>query len=381
MKITIAIDSLKGSLTSLEAGRGVEDGIKRVYPEAEIKVLPIADGGEGTAEALVYSMNGRWETVSVKDPLGREISARYGKIEKKKLAVMEMASAAGLTFLKPNERNPLKATTFGVGQMIRDAIQKGCRNFLFGIGGSATNDGGAGMLAALGYELLDKEGKQIRQGVEGLAQLYRIETKHVIPELSECTFRIACDVTNPLCGENGCSAVFGPQKGADPEMVRQMDGWLEHFAKLTEEIRPAITREHPGAGAAGGLGFAFLAYTNAKLESGIDMVLQESGVEAHIRESDFVITGEGKLDEQTAMGKAPIGVAGLAKLYNKPVIAFSGAAGENAKICNEKGIDAFFPIVRKPVSAEEAMDTENAKKNMADTAEQVFRLIRAVRKQ
>ena len=176
MKITIAIDSLKGSLTSLEAGRGAEEGIKRVFPDAEIKVLPIADGGEGTAEALVYSMNGGWEMVTVQDPLGRKITARYGRIEKKKMAVMEMASAAGLTLLKPEERNPLKATTFGVGQMIRDAIQKGCRNFLLGIGGSATNDGGTGMLAALGYELLDQEGKQIRPGAEGLAKLHRIET-------------------------------------------------------------------------------------------------------------------------------------------------------------------------------------------------------------
>lgn len=376
MKIVIAIDSLKGSLTSMEAGRAAEEGIKRVFPEAEVSVFPMADGGEGTAEALVCGMGGRWESVLVQDPLGREITGRYGILEKRKTAVIEMAAAAGLTLLRPEERDPLKASTFGVGQMICDGIKKGCRTFLLGIGGSATNDGGAGMLKALGYELLDEEGKPIPPGAEGLSHLKQIRTDKVRPELYECTFYIACDVTNPLCGENGCSAVFGPQKGADPDMIEKMDGWLLHFAGLTEKLRPGISRNHPGAGAAGGLGFAFLAYTNAKLESGVQMVLRESGMEEHIRDADLVITGEGKLDGQTAMGKAPIGVAKLAKRHNKPVIAFSGAAGEDAGICNQEGIDAFFPIVRKPVSIEEAMETSAAKKNMSDTAEQVFRLIR-----
>lgn len=376
MKVVIAIDSLKGSLTSMEAGTAIREGIWRVYPDARVGVFPIADGGEGTTEALICGMNGKKQMIEVQDPLGRPVMAMYGIIEQKKMAVIEMASAAGITLLKEEERNPLKTTTYGVGQMILDAVRQGCRSFLMGIGGSATNDGGAGMLQALGFEFLDQNGEAIGPGAEGLSHLHHISREHVIPELAECTFRIACDVANPLCGEQGCSEIFGRQKGADDEMIRNMDQWLADYAGLTAQVCPASDRNYPGAGAAGGLGFAFLSYTKAKLESGISIVLEEIQLEEQIKTSDLVVTGEGKLDSQTVMGKAPIGVAKLAKKYRKPVIAFAGAATREASVCNEAGIDAFFPIVRSAVSLESAMDTENAKRNMADTVEQAFRLIR-----
>lgn len=283
---------------------------------------------------------------------------------------------AGITLVEEADRNPLKTTTYGVGEMIRDAIQKGCRHFIVGIGGSATNDGGIGMLQALGYGILNAEGKQVSYGAEGLSEIDRITDEYVIPELKECTFRVACDVTNTLCGEQGCSAIFGPQKGATPTMIMQMDKWLAYYAALSREKYPHANMNQAGTGAAGGLGFAFLTFTNAVLESGIKIVLEETRLEDYIKEADIVITGEGRLDGQTAMGKAPIGVADIGKQYGKKVFAFSGCVTEDAVICNEHGIDAFFPILRGVVSLAEAMDTENARKNMIAAVEQVFRLIK-----
>lgn len=374
MKAVIAIDSLKGSLISVEAGNSIAEGIKRVYSDAEILVKPLADGGEGTVEALTAGMGGKRQTVCVTGPLGTPVQCEYGIIENTGTAVIEMAGAAGLPLVPKEKRNPMNTTTYGVGEVILDAIKKGCRRFIIGIGGSATNDGGTGMLQALGYEFLDKEGKPIPQGGKGLEVLADIECDDVIPELKECKFYIACDVTNPLCGPDGCSAVYGPQKGADPEMVSLMDQWMENYARVAKEKFDRADPEYPGAGAAGGMGFAFMAFTDAVLESGIKIVLEEIGLDKDIRNADVVITGEGRLDGQTAMGKAPVGVAELAKQYDIPVIAFSGCVTEEAVKCNEKGIDAFFPILRSVVSLDEAMDPVNAKNNLADTAEQVFRL-------
>lgn len=379
MKVTIAIDSLKGSLSSLEAGHAIETGIKNVYPDADVCVRPLADGGEGTVEALTYGMGGTLQTITVTGPLGAPVSCQYGIIRESKTAIMEMSAAAGITLITKEERNPLKTTTYGVGEMIRDAIQNGCRRFIVGIGGSATNDGGIGMLQALGYGILDKDGNQVPFGAQGLASISSITTEHVIPELSECTFKIACDVNNPLCGPLGASAIYGPQKGADPEMIRNMDEWLGQYADIAKNVKPNADAEKPGTGAAGGLGFAFSVFTNAVLESGISIVLDETRLEDYVKDADFVITGEGRLDGQTVMGKAPIGVAKTAKKFGKPVLAFSGCVTEDAIACNEHGIDAFFPILRGVVSLEEAMDTENARKNMSATAEQVFRLIKAVK--
>ena len=380
MKIVTAIDSLKGSLTSLEAGMAIKQGILRAIPDAEVTVRPLADGGEGTVEALVMGMNGRTETVTVSDPLGRPVSCIYGILEDTRTAIIEMSGAAGITLVSGEERNPLNTTTYGVGEVIKDAIRKGCRHFIVGIGGSATNDGGIGMLQALGYDFLDKNGDPVAPGAKGLKDLTQITDIHVIPELKECNFRIACDVTNPLCGPRGCSAVYGPQKGATPAMIEQMDQWLKAYALLAAKAFPKANAEYPGTGAAGGMGFAFLTFTNAVLESGIQIILDETRLEEYVKDADIVVTGEGRLDGQTVMGKAPIGVAEIAKKHGKLVLAFSGCVTEDAAACNTAGIDAFFPILRGVVTLEEAMSRDVAEKNMIATVEQAFRLIRACRR-
>ena len=375
MKVVVAIDSLKGSLSSIEAGEAIKSGVLKVMPEAEVCVRPLADGGEGTVEALALGMGGKLETVEVTGPLGKKVNCVYGILEESKTAIMEMSGAAGITLVPDAERNPLHTTTYGVGEVIKDAISKGCRHFIVGIGGSATNDGGIGMLQALGYGMLDKDGKQVPFGAKGLKEIETITDDFVIPELKECTFRVACDVTNTLCGELGCSAVFGPQKGADPTMIIQMDKWLAYYAKLTSEKYEKANAKQAGTGAAGGLGFAFLAYTNAVLESGIKIILEETKLEEYVKDADIVVTGEGRLDGQTVFGKAPIGVAKIAKKFDKPVIAFSGAVTEDAVACNEHGIDAFFPILRRIQTLQEAMEPSNARDNIEATVEQVFRLM------
>ena len=375
MRVVTAIDSFKGSMTSIEAGLSVAEGFRRANPNTMVEVRPLADGGEGTVEALTAGMNGERVEALVTGPLGSPVKCAYGIIRESMTAVIEMSGAAGITLVNRNELNPLDATTYGVGEVIRDAISKGCRRFIVGIGGSATNDGGVGMLQALGYGFLDKSGKQIPFGAKGLKDLECINDEHVIPELKECVFMIACDVTNPLCGSDGCSAVYGPQKGATPSMIMDMDKWLSYYAAASREKYPKADPKYPGTGAAGGMGFAFLTYTNATLQSGIKIVLEETGLENYIKNADLVVTGEGRLDFQTAMGKAPIGVAKLAKKYGKTVIAFAGGVTEDATECNKNGIDAFFPIVRGITTLEEAMDKLNAQNNLAATAEQVMRLM------
>lgn len=378
MKVVVAVDSFKGNLSSLEAGSAISEGIHRVMDDVEVVVRPLADGGEGTVEALALGMNGRIENIKVTGPLGDMVEASYGIIDETKTAIIEMSAAAGITLVAEPDRNPLNTTTYGVGEMISDAINKGCRNFIVGIGGSATNDGGVGMLQALGYSFLDAAGNQIPFGAKGLSALETISDEHVNPQLKDCNFKIACDVTNPLCGENGCSAIYGPQKGATPSMITQMDEWLSDYAHLTQEKYPKASMTQPGTGAAGGLGFAFLSYTNAVLESGIKIVLDETRLESYIADADIVITGEGRLDGQTVMGKAPIGVADIAKKYQKPVIAFSGCVAEDATTCNQHGIDAFFPILRTVTTLDDAMYPETARKNMVAAVEQVFRLIKTL---
>ncbi len=376
MKVVIAIDSLKGSLTSIEAGNAIRCGIYRAFPEAEVLVRPLADGGEGTVEALAEGLGGSLKTVEVTGPAAKKVQAVYGMVQEQKLAIMEMSQAAGITQISGDERNPMHTTTYGVGEMIVDAIKNGCRNFIIGIGGSATNDGGIGMLQALGFGMLDENGKDVPFGAKGAESLAKITAENVIKELPECTFNIACDVTNPLCGALGCSAVYGPQKGATPEMVEDMDKWLASYAEITKEKFSQADPDTAGAGAAGGLGFAFLAYLNGKLQPGIELILDKTGLEEYIRDADVVVTGEGRLDFQTAMGKAPIGVAKLAKKYQKPVLAFAGSVTKDADECNRQGIDAFFPILRRICTIDEAMEKENAKQNLADTAEQAFRMLK-----
>ncbi len=374
MKAVIAIDSFKGSLSSLMAGAAVSEGIKRVYFDADTRIFPVADGGEGTVDALVGGLGGEKRSVTVCGPLGKKVNAEYGTVGD--TAIMEMAAAAGITLLCKNELNPMKTTTFGVGEMIKDAVKNGCRKFIIGIGGSATNDGGMGMLQALGFDFLDKNGNHVAFGAEGLCAVQSVSDKNALKELGECKFYIACDVENPLCGELGCSRIFAPQKGADEKMTNVLDEAMLNYAKVVKEYNPKSDMDHPGAGAAGGLGFAFLSFLDAKLEKGTELIFRETGVEKAIETADIVVTGEGRLDLQTVMGKAPVGVAKIAKKYNKPVLAFAGGVTKDAKVCNEHGIDALFPIVRGVTSLDEAMDEKNAYQNLADTAEQVFRVIR-----
>lgn len=378
MKVVTAIDSFKGSLSSIEAGNAVKEGFQRVNKNIETIVRPLADGGEGTVYALVVGTGGHFEEVSVTGPLSEKVLCRYGIIPGD-VAVIEMSGAAGITLVTNEQRNPLNTTTYGVGEVILDAIKKGCRKFIIGIGGSATNDGGAGMLMALGFDLLDKDGRRIELGAKGLENLTRISCENVCRELTECSFHVACDVTNPLCGPLGCSNVFGPQKGADSEMITLMDKWLENYAELAKTVKPDADPDIPGSGAAGGMGFALRTFLNASLESGIDIILRETALADYIKDADLVVTGEGMLDAQTSMGKAPIGVARLAKSFGKPVIAFSGAVSKDAAACNDSGIDAFFPILRRVCTLDEAMDAENAKRNLADAAEQAMRLIYAAK--
>ena len=375
MKIVVAIDSFKGSLTSLQAGSAVKDAINRLDDKHQVLVKPLADGGEGTVEALAESTNAQMIELSVKGPLLNPVNAKYCILKDTNTAIIEMAAASGITLISDGERNPLETTTYGVGELIKDAISRGCRRFIVGIGGSATNDGGTGMLTALGYEFLNENKEPIALGAKGLKDLCEIKTDNVIPELKECNFNIACDVTNPLCGEKGCSAVFGPQKGATPEMIKDMDNWLENYAEISKTVSKKADKNYAGSGAAGGLGFAFLAFTNATLKSGIQIILEEIDIENDIKNADIVVTGEGRLDSQTVMGKAPIGVAKLAKKYGKKVVAFSGCVTEDAEVCNEHGIDAYFPIVRGVTTLEDALNSSNAYKNLNATAYQVFRLL------
>lgn len=374
MQIVIAMDSFKGSISSLAAGQAVETGIRRVFAEAGVQVCPLADGGEGTVEVLTKGMGGSFRQVVVTGPLGEKVPCRYGILQDRVTAVLEMSGAAGLTLVPAEKRNPLYTTTYGVGEAIRDAILQGCRKFIIGIGGSATNDGGVGMLQALGFDFWDAEKKPVPYGAKGLACLETVGMQNVLPQLSECSFHVACDVKNVLCGPSGCSAVFGPQKGADAQTVEKMDRWLDRYACLAAKVCKEADPLYPGAGAAGGLGFALRTFLHASLEPGVSLVLRETGLEEKLAGADLVITGEGRLDGQTAMGKAPAGVAALAKKYGKPVVAFAGCIAGDAGLCHAQGIDAYFPILRGPMTAQEAMEPGNAIQNVADAAEQVCRL-------
>lgn len=375
MKVVIAIDSLKGSLSSMEAGMAIKDGILAAKPDAEVIVKPLADGGEGTTDALIEGMNGERIDLTVTGPMHTPVDAYYGYLKDTNTAVMEMASAAGITLVPDSEKNPLLATSYGVGEMINDAIQRGCRNFIIGIGGSVTNDGGIGMLKALGVRFLDENGEDAGEGGQALAKVARIDVSGMNPLLKECHIQVACDVNNPLCGENGSTYVYGPQKGVTEDMKKTLDEAMAHFARVTSETLENDYMNTPGAGAAGGLGYAFLAYTGVALTPGIELILDAVGLEEELSGADVVVTGEGRLDFQTAMGKAPVGVARLAKKYNAKVIAFAGSVTKEATACNKEGIDAFFPILRGVCTLAEAMDPVAARNNMTATVEQVFRLL------
>ena len=377
MKVVVAVDSFKGSMTSLEAGEAVRRGVLRAIPDARVVVRPLADGGEGTTEALVEGLGGSFSTVEVTGPLGAPVTARYGVLPDGRTAVLEMAEAAGIALVDRAKLDPWRATTTGVGEMILHAINAGCREFLMGIGGSATTECGIGMLTALGYEFLDERGERLPPVFSSLDRVAEIRGDGVPAALKECRFRVVCDVNNPLCGENGAVCVFGPQKGVKPDERDRMDAAMARFARVTAAHFGVDHTQTPGAGASGGLGFAFLSYlANVRLEPGISIVLEAIGLERELADADVAVTGEGRLDAQTAMGKVPAGVAALAKRHGCQVVALAGSVTEDAGVCHGAGIDALFPILRGVSTLEQAMDGENARRNMERTAEEVFRLIR-----
>lgn len=380
MKIVVAIDSLKNSLTSIEAGRAIEAGVRKAYGSHSVQVVvkPLADGGEGTVEALVEGLNGQLRYVDVQGPLGQAISCPYGYLPETGAAVIEMAGAAGLGQVAPEQRNPLNTTTYGVGQVMARAMADGIRHFIIGLGGSATSDCGVGMLQALGYVFRDEAGNPVGSSGREVGRIVSVDDSAVLPQLKDCTFDVACDVTNPLYGNWGAAAIFGPQKGASPQDVKELDDASRSFAAVTKEYTGHDRSQIAGAGAAGGMGFAFLAYLHGRLRSGIQIVLDSIRLAEAVKDADYVVTGEGCLDAQTAMGKAPIGVAKLAKQYGAKVIALAGCTTADAAECNQQGIDAFFSIVDKAMPLEEAMNKETALRNMTNTAQQVFNLIRAV---
>jgi glycerate kinase len=373
MNVVIAIDSFKGSMSSMEAGLAAKRGVLKAIPDANIKVKPLADGGEGTTDALIEGLGGEKVALQVKGPMGNPVEAYYGYLKSSHTAVMEMAVASGITLI-PSEKNPMVASTYGVGEMILDAIQKGCTNFMIGIGGSATNDAGIGMLKALGYEFLDKEGKDVGEGALALCKVYEIKDEKVPEALKACHFKVACDVNNPLYGKNGATYIYGPQKGVKEDQKERLDLAMKHFSEVTARYIGKDYAKVEGAGAAGGLGFAMISYLKASLVPGVTLICEAIRLEEVVKEADVVITGEGRLDAQTMMGKAPSGVAQIAKQYGKKVIAFAGSVSKDATLCNQKGIDAFFPIIRGITTLEEAMQKEVAMQNLMDTTEQVFRL-------
>jgi glycerate kinase len=378
MKVVIAIDSLKGSLTSIEAANAIKKGILSAC-DAEVVIKPLADGGEGTVEALIAGMNGITKKITVTGPLFDKVNCIYGQLPESKTAIIEMSAAAGITLVPEALKNPMNTTTYGVGEIIKDAIRDGCRNFIIGIGGSATNDCGLGMLQALGFEFYNKERQPVGADGKSVAEIEYISTEHALPELQECSFSVACDVNNPLYGPNGASYVYGPQKGATPEIVTFLDEGIKHFSERVRELLGKDNATIPGTGAAGGLGYAFVTFLNATLESGINIILKEIALENDIKDADIVITGEGRLDYQTAMGKAPIGVAKLAKKYGAIVLAFAGSTTSDAEKCNEEGIDAYFDIISSIMTLEEAIDSKNAALNMERAVRQVFRLIHCLK--
>ena len=367
MKIVIVLDSFKESLTAAAACDAVARGFRAVLPQAAYHCVPMADGGEGTTAALVAARGGEWREVLVQGPLGRPVTARYGRLPDGS-AVMEMAEAAGLHLLAPAERNPRLTSTFGVGEMLRHALAGGSRHIILGIGGSATNDGGAGMLQALGVRLLDEKGSELPRGGAALSRLARADFSALLPTLRDCTLHVACDVNNPLCGERGASAIFGPQKGADAAIVAELDVALAHYAAVLTAAGLPDKRETPGTGAAGGLGYA-LALLGAKLTSGISLVMQAAGLAEALRDADLVITGEGRIDGQTRLGKVPFGVLQLARAQGVPVIALAGVLGAGAETLTDDGFTAIFPSIAALAPLADTLEQGAA--NLERTARQI----------
>lgn len=379
MNIVIAPDSFKESLTAKEVCDAVQKGFLKVYPEASFTHLPVGDGGEGTVQSVVDATEGKIITQEVTGPLGKKVEAFYGITGDGKTAIIEMAAASGLHLVPRGERNPLVTTTFGTGELILGALNYGVERIVLGLGGSATNDGGAGMAQALGVRLLDSKGEELPFGGKALAKLHSIDATRLDSRLKEVSIEAACDVTNPMTGESGASAVFGPQKGATQEMVSELDACLAHYAKVIQRDLGKSVSDKAGAGAAGGLGAGILAFLDGELRSGIDLVLDVIGFENRINGADLLITGEGRIDSQTIHGKAPVGVAKRAKaLHNLPVIAIAGSIGEGYEAVFDHGIDAAFSVVNGVVTLDEAL--RNGALNVERTAENVAQVLKVNRK-
>ncbi|MFT9497911.1 glycerate kinase [Anaerosolibacter sp.] len=372
MKIVIAPDSYKGALSSREIANAIEAGAKKALSCIDIIKVPMADGGEGTVEAMVEATGGSLVYVDVTGPLGDKIHSYYGILGDGKTAVIEMAAASGLPLVPMEKRNPLYTTTYGTGELIRHAIENECKKLIIGIGGSATNDGGMGMAQALGIRFLDKYGNVLGFGGKVLEEIQEIDMSNLIPFIKNTEILVACDVTNPLCGPRGASYVFGPQKGATPQIVEQLDKGLENFSSVIFEQLNVAIKDLPGAGAAGGLGGGLVAFLGAALESGIQIMIRASRLEEKIKEADLVITGEGKSDEQTLFGKVPFGVAQIAKKYDVPVICLSGALSDGSEKLYDHGVTALFSVVNRDMSLAEAMN--NTYELVKSASENILRL-------
>ncbi|MDE0744803.1 MAG: glycerate kinase [SAR202 cluster bacterium] len=373
MKILVAPQEFKGSISALSASEAAKNGILRVFPEAEVVLCPVADGGDGTLETLVEVSGGEVRTCSVQNPIGETIQAQWGAMGDGVTAVIEMARTSGLALLSLDERDPLNASTYGLGQAISEALNEGFRKFIVGIGGSATNDAGAGMAQALGANLLDARGNTISFGGAALSSLQTVDISNMDSRIKESKFLVACDVSNPLTGEEGASAVYGPQKGATPEMVQRLDDALTNFATVVKKDLKKDVSEMSGAGAAGGLGAGMMAFMGAELKAGVDIVLDTVNLRDKLSSVDLVITGEGGMDFQTIYNKAPIGVARIASEHNIPTIAIAGLLGSNFKIVHEHGIRAATSIVNGPITLEEASD--RAFELISDSVEESLRFI------
>ncbi|WP_034946730.1 glycerate kinase [Erwinia oleae] len=369
MKIVIAPDSYKESLSAQQVAAQIEQGFREIFPDAQYVRLPVADGGEGTVEAMVAATGGTQVRLSVTGPLGEPVDAFYGLSGDKSCAFIEMAAASGLELVPASRRDPQITTSWGTGELIRDALDKGVEHFIIGIGGSATNDGGAGMVQALGAKLLDKQGSQIGYGGGALPQLESIDLSEFDPRIPHCRFEVACDVTNPLLGKEGASAVFGPQKGASPERVKQLDDALAHYAAVIRRDLDIDVLSVPGGGAAGGMGVALHAFCHAELRRGIEIVTEALGLDELVKDASLVITGEGRIDSQTIHGKVPIGVAKVAKRYGVPVIGIAGSLTDDVAVVHQHGLDAVFSVIYSICTLEEAL--ENAGENVRMTARNI----------
>ncbi|MFH8135616.1 glycerate kinase [Pantoea osteomyelitidis] len=369
MKIVIAPDSYKESLSALEVASAIEAGFRDIFPDACYVKLPVADGGEGTVEAMVAATQGSLVRLAVTGPLGAEVDAFYGLSGDEHTAFIEMAAASGLELVPAAQRDPLITTSYGTGELIRNALDRGVEHFIIGIGGSATNDGGAGMMQALGARLLDKQGEQIGFGGGALPDLDRIDISNLDDRIAQCRFEVACDVTNPLTGDQGASAIFGPQKGATPELVQQLDRALAHYAEIIHRDLDIDVLHIPGGGAAGGMGAALHAFCQAELRRGIEIVTEALGLAEQVKDATLVITGEGRIDSQTINGKVPIGVAKVAKRFNKPVIGIAGSLTADVGVVHQHGVDAVFSVLYSICSLEEALG--NAGQNVRMTARNI----------